>query len=370
MKTFQNTVSGVSSDFPLTRIEDPERILWLDIETTGLSPKNSCIYMIGCAYFRDGEYRMIRFLAEDVAEEAQLITEFFQFVFPFTVLITYNGNSFDIPFLQARCSFYDLPYTFENFSGIDLYKQIRPYQRMFSLPDLKQQTVEQFLQTGRKDDRSGGELIGVYAEFTERPSDYALNILLQHNEDDVKGLIHLTSLLSYHHLFSNPPQIQKAFTNRYKDIQGQERLELIVEFTFSTPIPKPFSFGYSDCYLMAGGNCGKLRVAVTMGVMKHFYSDYTDYYYLPEEDRAIHKSVGAFVDRQHRIPAKASTCYIKKRGYYLPEWEEIVSPVFYREYRDQTMYFELTEGFKNDSELLSRYLSHLMLVLLQDSVKA
>ena len=52
--------------------------------------------------------------------------------------------------------------------------------------------------------------------------------------------------------------------------------------------------------------------------LKHFFKDYRNYYYLPEEDRAVHKSVGCYVERKYRRAAKASTCYIKKAGIFLP----------------------------------------------------
>ena len=34
------------------------------------------------------------------------------------------------------------------------------------------------------------------------------------------------------------------------------------------------------------------------GRLKYFFDDYKDYYYLPLEDRAIHKKVGQYVDRE------------------------------------------------------------------------
>ena len=45
------------------------------------------------------------------------------------------------------------------------------------------------------------------------------------------------------------------------------------------------------------------------------YDNYKDYYYLPDEDRAIHRSVGRYVDRKHRKAARASTAICVKTGF-------------------------------------------------------
>ncbi len=371
MQIIRHTLPELSLDYPLEKLGPKEKILWLDIETTGLSPKNACIYMIGCVYFRDGKYQTVQFMADDVDEEEQVIYEFFNFASFFSVLITYNGNAFDIPFLSYRCAFYDMPYRFDGFTGIDLYKRLRAYQGIFTLPDLKQKTVEELMGISRTDDRSGHELIGIYAEYTVHPEEDLLHLLLQHNHDDITGLLKLTPLLSFSDLFSTAAvRAEKAVRNQYKDYNGVQRSELIIEFSFPLEVPVPVSCGFSDLYLTLGGNRGKLRVAIYTGVLKHFYPDYMDYYYLPEEDRAVHKSVGTFVDKNHRVQAKASTCYTKKRGFFLPQWEEIITPVFYENYRDHTMYFELTESVKNDPARFSRYASHLLkLIVAHSSLK-
>ena len=43
-----------------------------------------------------------------------------------------------------------------------------------------------------------------------------------------------------------------------------------------------------------------IRTKVINDSLKYFYTDYKNYYYLPKEDMAIHKSVAAYVDRDHK----------------------------------------------------------------------
>lgn len=42
-----------------------------------------------------------------------------------------------------------------------------------------------------------------------------------------------------------------------------------------------------------------------------YYPNYKDYYYLPAEDIAVHKSVGTYVDRRCRRQADALNCFTR-----------------------------------------------------------
>ena len=94
--------------------------------------------------------------------------------------------------------------------------------------------------------------------------------------------------------------------------------------------------------------------------MKYFYSNYKDYYYLPQEDIAIHKSVAGFVDKEFRQQALASNCYTRKVSSYLPQWDTLFTPFFKREYKDHDLFFELTDEFKTRREDFNRYAHHIL----------
>ena len=103
--------------------------------------------------------------------------------------------------------------------------------------------------------------------------------------------------------------------------------------------------------------------------MKYFYSNYKEYYYLPAEDTAMHKSVAAFVDPQFREPAKASPCYTRKEGAFLPQWDIIFSPVFKAEYGDKLCYFEVTEAIKRSPAEFGKYAYHILDMLVHGFAK-
>ena len=56
---------------------------------------------------------------------------------------------------------------------------------------------------------------------------------------------------------------------------------------------------------------------IRQGRLKYFFPDWKNYYYLPQDDQAVHKSIGAFVDCSRRIPATARTCYQHAAGRFV-----------------------------------------------------
>ena len=72
--------------------------------------------------------------------------------------------------------------------------------------------------------------------------------------------------------------------------------------------------------------------------MKHFFDDYKNYYYLPIEDTAVHKSVGQFVDQQAKEKASKQTAYIRKTGRFIPAPESAAAVLFRKNYDDREYY--------------------------------
>lgn len=79
--------------------------------------------------------------------------------------------------------------------------------------------------------------------------------------------------------------------------------------------------------------------------MKFFFDHPEDYYYLPAEDMAIHKSVATYVDKDFRKKATADNCYTKKDAIFVPQYETLITPFFKESNKDKLTYFELTREF-------------------------
>lgn len=55
----------------------------------------------------------------------------------------------------------------------------------------------------------------------------------------------------------------------------------------------------------------KIKLPLITDNLRLYYSDYKNYYYLPYEDTAIHKSVAAYVDAECKVKATRETAYTK-----------------------------------------------------------
>ncbi len=363
MKISEEIMEQFSLSYPLEKLAPLEQVLFLDIETTGFTARASYLYLIGCAYYKENSWHTIQWFAENENEEARLINAFFEFAASYQYLVHFNGNNFDLPFITQKCEQLSLPCPLDKFNGIDLYKRIYPYKFFLRLPNCKQKTLEQFLGIDRKDVFSGGELIGIYHDYLKNSSEFAEKSLLLHNADDLKGMLEILPMLAYYDMFHDSVKARKVQANYYRDYAGNRRKELMITITLPTPLPKLVTSSANSCYFRGEGEEATLRIPIYEEEMKYFYSNYQDYYYLPTEDVALHKSVATFVEKEHRIQASAANCYTRKFSLYLPQWDTLIKPFFKRDYRSRELFFELTDEMKRDRDAFTAYANHILLMI-------
>ena len=65
MRISKETIENFRISYPLEKLAPLERILFLDIETTGFTARSSYLYLIGCAYYQSGKWHTIQWLAEN-----------------------------------------------------------------------------------------------------------------------------------------------------------------------------------------------------------------------------------------------------------------------------------------------------------------
>lgn len=359
MQIIDETLENVKLLYPLDTIAPLKNILFIDIETTGFTAKTSKLYLIGCLYF-DEKFKTKQFFADEYSDEKEVLEEFFYFAKNFKTLIHFNGNNFDIPYLLGKCKEFDLPYNFEDFEGIDIYRRISPYKLFLKLDNCKQKTVEKFLGIEREDKFTGGDLIGIYHDYVKSKDKDLKKFLILHNFEDVKGMLEILPILSYADLFSHKLTVTKVSASYYEDESGATHSEIMMLMDLPNTFKIPVSFLYDKCYFSGTGNQGMLRVPLYEEEMKFFYANYKEYYYLPAEDIALHKSVSAFVEKDHREQAKAENCYTRKVSKYLPEWDALITPFFKREYNSKELFFELTDERRVDREMFSSYATHVL----------
>ena len=359
MKTTHKEELYVKSDKLTDKIYDEESIFF-DIETTGFSPANSSVYLIGCAR-RKGKYICIdQYFAENPSEEKIIISAFMGLLKQYKTIISFNGVGFDIPFLKAKCDLYEIPENFAEYNYLDIFKSVSQIKFLLNLENYKQKSIEKFLGIDRADKFNGGELINVYYDFIKSKDDKALELLLLHNYEDVLGMTNLLPILSYVEFFNGQYSITETNIEPYKTIDGEEKNELIITLKNDYLIPKRLSKKTDSFYLILNKETALIRIPIYTGELKYFFPNYKDYYYLPDEDRAIHKSVASFVDKDYREKCHTYNCYTKKQGEFLIQYYDVMNPEFKQDYKDKFSYFELTDDFCSSDVMLRRYVEHIL----------
>ena len=204
----------------------------------------------------------------------------------------------------------------------------------------KRQSIEQFLGLAREDKYNGGQLIEVYREYLMTHESFLYDLLILHNEDDLKGMPSILPILSYADMMEAPFSLESQQLFTYDDMAGNACPFLSLTLKSPCAIPVPLEYDSAPVSLKLSRDTLACNIALFQGELKYFYSNYKDYYYLPVEDTAIHKSVGEYVDRDARAKATARTCYTKKQGLFLPQFGCLWSPVLMREYKASLTYAE------------------------------
>lgn len=359
MKRIEAALDTSLCMYPLEKLGKKEEILFVDIETTGFTAKTSALYMIGCIVY-ETEWKIIQLMSENPTQQAQILQAFLSLLQGKKTIITYNGDNFDIPYLKNKCKQFGLQSPLDGLTSIDLYKCISPFKKLLGLENCKQKTVEQFLDIERDDKFHGGELISIYNDYCATKSSYAYNVLLLHNADDMRGMMRLTDLIAYHDLSKMDFRVVKVQSNKYKDYFGNTKEEVLIKMRLNAPLPRQLTLGYLGCALSVTGDEAFIKVPIVRGEFKYFYDNYKDYYYLPNEDISLHKSVAGYVSKEFRKPATARTCYTRKEGVFLPQYDCIFEPVFKTDYDAKEAYFELTGEFKKSQESFQTYAAHLV----------
>ena len=172
-----------------------------DIETTGLFHSKDCIINAGFCNV-DGE--LWQNFTQDPSDEKRVVEEALARIEGADAVITYNGDTFDLPFLQRRAQKYGLCERLPLFWSIDLYRWLKKYwQGASSMKSMSQKSVEEAfgLAAQRTDEIPGGDCIPLYHYFLQTKDEQAKKTILLHNADDVRQLSRIAqkcSFLPYH----------------------------------------------------------------------------------------------------------------------------------------------------------------------------
>ena len=168
----------------------PEEVLFLDLETTGLSM--TPVFLVGTMECASDGFLFRQYFARNYSEEAGIISAISERFKSARLLITFNGKSFDLPFLKNRALATGIRLCTPE-SHLDLLSEARRvYGR--DLPNCKLQTLERMVcGRCREGDIPGAEIPAVYDRYVRTGNASRISQVLLHNLYDILTMADLMS---------------------------------------------------------------------------------------------------------------------------------------------------------------------------------
>lgn len=178
----------------LEKLGTLKELLFFDIETTGFHRVYDHIISITFMYFEEEQWCIKQLFAETKNDEASLLIDAKSIFDVKNIHITYNGNAFDIPFLNIKYNYYNISATLNKSKSYDLY---RIAKKALTLESYKLKYIESHLGIDRLDQISGLECIENYKKYLATKDNQYAKLILDHNFEDVLNLLALTKVIDY-----------------------------------------------------------------------------------------------------------------------------------------------------------------------------
>ncbi len=236
----------------------------LDIETSGRYFRNSRITSLSLIRKEKEEVCLFVRSLENEEDEVELLAGLGKDLNG--TILTYNGSSFDLPFLRNKLRAYGL-------------SDPLPYHRFLDLMPYG---------------KSLSKLLGL--------SSYRLDEFRRYlglvDACDTEVTLHLLGLLPYLKIF-------------YADIGDFDLTDALDHIEFRIPLPEPvpdpLTFRDEPVSLHYEDGTASLCVLKTKDKVPRYFPDPENYIYLKNEGYAVHKSVGRLVNVKDRAPADRKT---------------------------------------------------------------
>ena len=174
----------------------PNRTLFIDLETCGLS--GSALFLIGLLRPVDGRLTVELLLARNYSEEGAVLASLWQRIETDTVLVTFNGKSFDWPMVVDR-SRRHLMFRGQPFPSLKQHDVLHLARRRWKkeLPDCKLQTLEERIcGRSRVGDIPGKLIPAAYHTYVKTGFERELDQILFHNALDLVTVLDLSMRLA------------------------------------------------------------------------------------------------------------------------------------------------------------------------------
>ena len=185
--------SGGGGQAPRSGGDPTAGLLFFDLETTGLSGGAGTVaFVVGFGCFEGSRFHVWQFVLPSFAGECRLLAAVTAAVSRAHTLVTFNGKSFDVPFIQMRWLYHGLETPLSALRHLDL---LHPARRLWG-PDTGGLGAleDRVLGFRRRDDVPGFEIPSRYFDYLRSGDPAPLRGVLSHNCLDLVSLGVLTGL--------------------------------------------------------------------------------------------------------------------------------------------------------------------------------
>ena len=168
-------------------------LLFFDLETTGLrGGAGTVAFLVGFGCFEGSRFHVWQFVLPSFAGERRLLAAVTAAVSRAHTLVTFNGKSFDVPFMEMRWLYHQLETPLAPLRHLDL---LHPARRLWG-PDTGGLggLEDRVLGFRRRDDVAGFEIPSRYFDYLRSGDPVPLRGVLSHNRLDLASLAILTGL--------------------------------------------------------------------------------------------------------------------------------------------------------------------------------
>lgn len=173
----------------------PERLVFLDTETTGLSGgTGTYVFLVGVGRFIGRDFLLRQFFMRHPGDERSLLHGLADSLRGADGLVTYNGRSFDVPLLDTRYRMHAQTFPAPA-AHIDVLSPARAIWK-HRLPNCSLGTIERVVLGVERDlDAPGWMIPQMYFDYlrTRRVDDLAA--VFEHNRTDILTLARLTAIV-------------------------------------------------------------------------------------------------------------------------------------------------------------------------------
>jgi uncharacterized protein YprB with RNaseH-like and TPR domain len=292
-----------------------EDLAIIDIETLGLSFENPII-LLGIANIRKNRTCIHQFLLRDISDEPGAIWSFLSHVENGSTLITYNGRSFDIPYIKQRLSYYGMEASLNNHHYDILHFTRRALGK--KLPNCCLQTVEKYFGVQRGTD-CGWVVPHFYNTYLETGNVGPLVAIVKHNKQDIINLgIVASRLYDLRNPRSEKESVGYAQEKQARDAYGHSPLRP----------PKPLSVSYPRGYFLeflnleSMYNISRMSIRVKAKGTPHWWERCANKPYKCSACNGIIDSGERYIGRKQLIPGMRGT--YGHKGSYVIDFYHII----------------------------------------------